>query len=124
MGIEALITLATQIGGATGSALTGGGFATGAASTAANAATFGATGAAASTGILGTGIGAGVTGTQVAALGTTAASVMAATPSQPKNLQTKDKEIKTNVGDEVSGKRKRRSVASTVQGGNKRNSLS
>lgn len=102
---------------------------TGAASTAAAnasaAAGMAGTAAGASTGILGTGIGAGVTAGGVATgVGTLATAATLAKGEDPVT-QTRSKDVKTGVGEDVAFKsKKRRSVASTVQGGGlKRNSL-
>ena len=67
--------------------------------------------------------GIGVTGSQVAAgLGTVGS--IASAPKKPKDLNKPITNIKTNVGNDVAPKKKRKSVASTVQGGGlKRNSL-
>jgi hypothetical protein len=104
-----LALILQQIGTATASAVTGGGF---------------ATGAAASQGLAG-GIGVGVKAGAVASQALTAASVAAPLmESKPKDLNKPITNIKTNVGDDVAPKKKRKSVASTVQGGGlKRNSL-
>lgn len=121
MGIG-LLTLLSQAATATGSFVTGGGLATGAAQAAAAGAT---APVGTSIGIGGSGIGAGLTAKGVAAEAmATGASAAAANPSKPKKLQARKKDIKTNVGEDAAPSRKKRTVASTVQGGGlKRNIL-
>jgi len=144
MGLETLLALAVQgVGTGVGSAIGGIGSLTGASGLAATGAgiSSGAAGAATaiggalgggasvagmSTGIGGAGVtGIGVTGAEIATGIGTASTIASAAQSTKPVLQTKSKDIKTGVGEkEAFMGKKKRSVASTVQGGGiKRNSL-